>query len=119
MGAGADPWMKRPPIVGLYHELVHAYNAATGSMQPGVTTGGVELVELQAVGLTFTGIAWDNDGNPSTAAALGQHQGVHRERAPRLPGPAGTHALLTLLPNPAHRLWPTRPEIGRAARCRT
>ncbi len=71
VGAGADPWMKRPPIVGLYHELVHAYNAATGSMQPGVTTGGVELVELQAVGLTFTGIAWDNDGNPSTPPRSG------------------------------------------------
>ena len=66
VGAGADPWMKRPPIVGLYHELVHAYNAATGSMQPGATTGGVELVELQAIGLTFTGIAWDNDGKPAT-----------------------------------------------------
>ena len=33
--ATAQPWMHRPPLVGLYHELIHALNAGTGSLQPG------------------------------------------------------------------------------------
>ena len=64
----AQPWMHRPPLVGLYHELIHALNAGTGSLQPG-KTGAIANAEFQAVGLPFSGIRWDNDGNPSTKPA--------------------------------------------------
>lgn len=30
-----DTWTERPPIVGLFHELSHSYNAATGTMDYG------------------------------------------------------------------------------------
>jgi Effector protein/RTX calcium-binding nonapeptide repeat (4 copies) len=53
---GRQTWQSRPPIVGLYHELVHALNAATGTMQPGKTASGVLKLEYQAVGLPFKGI---------------------------------------------------------------
>jgi len=51
-------WQRRPPVVGLYHELVHALNAATGTMQPGKRAAGVLKLELQAIGLHFKGIAY-------------------------------------------------------------
>ena len=51
-------WQRRPPFVGLYHELVHALNAATGTMQPGKSAAGVLKLELQAIGLPFKGIAF-------------------------------------------------------------
>ena len=54
---GTEAWQVRPPLVGLFHELVHAYNAATGTLQPG-KAGGVFKLELQAVGLPFNGIAY-------------------------------------------------------------
>ena len=69
-GDGSQDWMHRPPIVGLYHELVHALNAATGTIQPGQTDG-VANLELQAIGLPFVGIAWDNDGDPATPTRAG------------------------------------------------
>jgi len=56
--SGALAWQTRPPIVGLYHELVHALNAATGTMQPGRNAAGVQKLELQAIGLKFKGIAY-------------------------------------------------------------
>ena len=71
---GSQPWMQRPPIVGLYHELIHALNAATGTTQPGQTDG-VPNLELQDIGLPFEGIPWHDswglanpggDGNPPT-----------------------------------------------------
>jgi hypothetical protein len=71
IGDGAEAWMQRPPIVGLYHELVHCLNATTGSLQPGKTDEGVLKLELQAIGLTFDGIAWDHDGRPSTPRQSG------------------------------------------------
>lgn len=70
---GSQPWMHRPPIVGLYHELIHALNAATGTLQPGQTDG-VPNSELQDIGLPCDGIAWHDhwglanpggDGNPT------------------------------------------------------
>ncbi len=51
-------WQRRPPLVGLYHELVHALNAATGTMQPGKSVTGVQKLELQAIGLPLKGIAF-------------------------------------------------------------
>ena len=51
-------WQHRPPLVGLYHELVHALNAATGTMQPGRNAAGAAKLELQAIGLSFKGIAF-------------------------------------------------------------
>lgn len=67
IGDVSQPWMERPPVVGLFHELVHALNATTGTMQPG-KVGDVPQLELQAIGLPLThGIAWDNDGDPRTA----------------------------------------------------
>lgn len=68
---GSELWMRRPPIVGLYHELVHCLNAATGSLQPGTTAAGVPKLELQAIGLPFEGISWDHDGRSSTSRQPG------------------------------------------------
>jgi Ca2+-binding RTX toxin-like protein len=55
---GTLDWQTRPPIVGLVHELIHALNAATGTMQPRRSTDGVLGLELQAIGLPFDGIAF-------------------------------------------------------------
>ncbi|MCR5662411.1 MAG: hypothetical protein K6G50_09840 [bacterium] len=30
-----EPWAERPPVVGLFHEMAHSYNAATGTMDYG------------------------------------------------------------------------------------
>ena len=55
-----DAWTERPPVVGLFHELSHSYNAATGTMDYGcyrydgtVADDHLGLVgaEYQAVGL--------------------------------------------------------------------
>lgn len=53
-----SPWADRPPLVGLYHEMVHAYNAATGTMDGRaydydgkVVDRGVPGSEFQAVGI--------------------------------------------------------------------
>ena len=55
---GAQAWQSRPPVVGLCHELIHAANAAGGTLQPGTTTSGVPKLELQAIGLPFKGVAF-------------------------------------------------------------
>ena len=62
---GSEAWMRRPPLVGLYHEMVHSLNCATVTMQPGDGTGNKEL---QAVGLpiTFEAIPFRWDSNPAT-----------------------------------------------------
>ena len=31
VGDGSEPWMTRPPAVGLAHELIHAYHSANGT----------------------------------------------------------------------------------------
>ena len=36
---GGEDWQNRPPVVGLFHEMVHAYNYATGTLAPGQTGG--------------------------------------------------------------------------------
>lgn len=61
------------PIIGLYHELCHAYNAVTGTAVPGETaeTEGAKTVqtpnrELQAVGLPIVMEPFDFDFNPAT-----------------------------------------------------
>lgn len=57
-----DDWGKRPPIVGMYHEMSHSYDAGAGVLDgryfnydgtPAENTdnGGVKAAELQAVGL--------------------------------------------------------------------
>ena len=63
---GSLDWEIRPPIVGLYHEMVHAYNGGTGTLQPGYNSVWVPNLEQQAMGLPFDGIPWDNDNNPAT-----------------------------------------------------
>jgi len=55
---GAQAWQRRPPIVGLVHEFVHALNASTGTLQPRKDATGVLRLELQAIGLPFKGIAF-------------------------------------------------------------
>jgi len=47
---GSEPWMTRPPEVGLGHELVHADDASKGQQVPG-ESGGIRNREKQAVGL--------------------------------------------------------------------
>lgn len=71
------------PVVVLYHEMSHAYNAVTGTFQNGNYTGtgpdgpvtdasgnvirqGVPNRERGAVGLDNTGTSYDYDGNPNT-----------------------------------------------------
>ena len=44
---GAEQWMRRPPAIGLAHELVHAWRAMTGTR----ARGGEEQRERQATGL--------------------------------------------------------------------
>ncbi len=88
-GDGSEAWMHRPPVVGLYHELVHALNAATGSLQPHTTGAGVPKLELQAIGLPFAGIRWDHDGKASTPRQSG-NQRVFTEN--------GLRAFLSLQP---------------------
>ena len=47
---GSEPWMTRPPEVGLGHEMVHADDASKGQQVDGETAG-TRNRELQAVGL--------------------------------------------------------------------
>ena len=47
---GDDDWMRRPPAIGLAHELVHAWTGMTGTRARGETEG-VRRRELQATGL--------------------------------------------------------------------
>ena len=88
---GVQVWQRRPPLVGLVHELVHALNAATGTMQPGKNATGVSRLELQAIGLPFKGIAfrWT-----ATAAASPKNPRVFTEN--------GFRALLGLVPRAAY-----------------
>ncbi|MBZ4416813.1 M91 family zinc metallopeptidase [Myxococcus sp. RHSTA-1-4] len=57
---GGEEWMNRPPIVGLFHELVHASDFVNGELAPG-TSEGVRNLEHSAVGLPY-----DHDNDPST-----------------------------------------------------
>ena len=59
------PWANRAPIVSLYHEMCHSYNAAVGNMDKGwyqkdgtkMPNGeGTPGLEYQAVGIDVTGI---------------------------------------------------------------
>lgn len=50
IGDGSQPWMTRPPEVGLGHELVHCEQAQNGGWSSN-KTGGVENDELAAAGL--------------------------------------------------------------------
>ena len=67
---GSLDWQRRPPIVGLYHEMVHAYNGGTGTLQPGYNSIWVPNLEQQALGLPFDGIPFDNDNNPATPPSV-------------------------------------------------
>jgi hypothetical protein len=63
----------RPPVVGLYHELSHAYNVVNGTMRsdqynnPGHVDHGIRNFERQAIGQD-TGVPSDFDRNPATPA---------------------------------------------------
>jgi hypothetical protein len=64
------------PIIGLYHELCHAYNAVTGTVAPGETleTDGTQSAntpnrERQAVGLPIAMAPFDFDFDPATPPA--------------------------------------------------
>jgi hypothetical protein len=56
LGDGLQPWQNRPPVIGLVHELIHALNASTGTLQKGLDDDGVLKLESQAVGLPFDGV---------------------------------------------------------------
>jgi len=59
---GVEDWQKRPPIAGLFHELVHAYNFVTGTLvKDPKGHKGAHYRELAAVGLPY-----DHDKDPST-----------------------------------------------------
>lgn len=63
-----------PPIIGLHHEMAHAYNGATGSMFPGSTevknpdgtSSEEDNAERQAVGVESDVTPFDFDNDPST-----------------------------------------------------
>src|SRR3989344_253419 len=64
-----------PPIIGLYHEMAHAYNAANGTAFTGSTqevfegqAHEVPNSERQAVGLESSAAAFDFDNDPATPA---------------------------------------------------
>jgi len=57
---GGEDWMTRPPVVGLFHEMVHSHDITHGTLAPGQTDGTNNL-ENSAVGLPF-----DHDGDPKT-----------------------------------------------------
>ncbi|WP_375772155.1 M91 family zinc metallopeptidase [Archangium gephyra] len=71
---GGEDWQNRPPLVGLFHEMVHAYNYVTGTLAPG-TTDGVNNREQAAVGLPY-----DHDADPSTPAQHPGHTNENRLR---------------------------------------
>ncbi len=64
-------WAERPPLVGLFHELAHSYNAATGTMDYGAyrydgtaapDRRGLVGAEYQAVGIEHPLIQSNPDG---------------------------------------------------------
>ena len=57
---GSEEWMNRPPVVGLFHELVHASDMLNGTLALGEKNGTRNL-EPSAVGLPI-----DLDQDPST-----------------------------------------------------
>ncbi|RKG58969.1 alkaline phosphatase [Corallococcus sp. AB011P] len=57
---GSEDWMNRPPVVALFHELVHASDYANGTLALGEKNG-VNNRETSAVGLPI-----DLDQDPST-----------------------------------------------------
>ena len=68
--SGVD-WAERPPLVGLFHEMAHSYNAATGTMDYGAyrydgTAApdriGLVGAEFQAVGIEHPLIQSNPDG---------------------------------------------------------
>ncbi len=61
------PWADRAPIISMYHEMCHSYNAATGTMNRNYyddegnvvsprTLGRTKGVEIQAVGINNPGV---------------------------------------------------------------
>jgi hypothetical protein len=64
---GADAWRRRPPVVGLYHEMAHVYDITHGTFQPGAYNGvdtadhGINNNEREATGLRV-----DHDNDPTT-----------------------------------------------------
>ncbi|WP_226474923.1 M91 family zinc metallopeptidase [Pseudomonas sp. MWU16-30323] len=60
------------PIIGLYHEMAHAFNGATGTSLPGSTALDPyekhveEDLERQAIGLPTVADPFDFDGDPET-----------------------------------------------------
>ena len=64
---GTQAWRRRPPVVGLFHEMAHAYDITHGTFQPGTYNGadaadhGVGNLEREATGLRV-----DHDNNPAT-----------------------------------------------------
>ena len=56
----SEEWMTRPPVVGLFHELVHASDITNGTLANG-SKGGVRNLEPSAVGLPI-----DLDNDPKT-----------------------------------------------------
>ncbi len=68
IGDGLDPWETRPPMVGLHHELFHAYQAQRGTLTTGTvgtgTFAGTRHTDMEAVGLG------PHAGDPMTENAL-------------------------------------------------
>jgi Ca2+-binding RTX toxin-like protein len=66
---GGGGWQDRPPIVAFYHEMAHAYDFVSGTLEPGDYTGadnnGVPDSERTAVGLPI-----DHDKDPKTPNIL-------------------------------------------------
>jgi hypothetical protein len=64
LGGGAEAWQIRPPIVGFFHELIHANDYVHGTLPHG-STGGVINFELSATGLPYDQTG-DGAADPNT-----------------------------------------------------
>ena len=71
IGNRKEDWAERPPVVGLFHEMAHSYNAATGTMDRGCyrydgtvadDRKGLVGAEFQAVGIEHPLIQSNPDG---------------------------------------------------------
>lgn len=61
IGASED-WMTRPPVVGLFHEMVHAQDFANGTLANGETDQGNGYGTVPNYERVAVGLPYDHDG---------------------------------------------------------
>lgn len=66
---GGGGWQDRPPLVALYHEMAHAYDFVSGTLEPG-TYNGADNPATPDSERTAVGLPIDHDNDPKTANVL-------------------------------------------------